>query len=79
MGVEGLVGSNCARILKNVLLFCGLMFAQSICPIKTAFAVNADAKITGMLETYMSLIGYTAENPLYFVETIGISIFIPCV
>jgi hypothetical protein len=46
---------------------------------KTAFAVRADAKITGMFETYINLIGYTAEKPLYFVETIGISIFIPCV
>ena len=46
---------------------------------KTAFAVSADAKMTGMLETYINLIGKTAEKPRYFVETIGISIFIPWV
>ena len=45
----------------------------------TAFAVRAEAKITGMFETYINLIGYTAENPLYFVETIGISTLIPWV
>jgi hypothetical protein len=55
------------------------MLDHNIWNTNTAFAVNAEAKITGMLETYINLIGYTALNPLYFVETIGISIFIPCV
>ena len=57
IGVLGFVGSNCAIKFIKKLLFRGFMFAHSIWNMKTAFAVSADAKITGMLETYIILIG----------------------
>jgi hypothetical protein len=42
-----------------------------------AFAKSAEAKITGMFEVYRSFIGYVAVNPLYLVDTIGMSTWIP--
>ena len=35
--------------------------------------------MTGMTEVYNSLIGYTAVKPLYFVDTIGISTWMPSI
>src|ERR671933_743983 len=43
----------------------------------TAFATSADVSMTGITEVYSSLIGYTAVNPLYFVDTIGTSTCMP--
>ena len=43
----------------------------------TALARSAEDNMTGMLEVYSNLIGYTAVNPRYFVETIGMSTCIP--
>ena len=61
MGVDGLVGSNCPIMFMNGLAFRRLKSAHKSCPRNTAFAVSAEAKITGMFETYISFIGYTAE------------------